>query len=107
MKGLNISLVPLIIYAFCSCSSKYKVFVPVISAEHGLVMSDQIEPEFYPNLEIVLKYYHEDYKVVSGIIYIDRAFYEDNLELMMNYTNKARDTLFIKYPEKAIHPLDR
>lgn len=71
--------------------NQYEQFYPIVwKAEYdGLVIDDlQVPENFYSNLEKVLEYYNEDYKIEGGIIYVKRTLYND-MDLCWNYTSKA------------------
>ncbi len=53
-----------------------------------------VESKFYINLEKVLKYYNESYKVIDGKVYVRRIKRFDK-DLMWNYTTKALDTAWL------------
>ena len=77
--------------------SQYEQFYPVVySAAHdGLVIDDvNTTDNFYENLEKVLKYYNEDYRKASGVIYVKKSLYKD-LDLCWNYTSKANNKVWL------------
>lgn len=56
-----------------------------------------VDSNFYKNLEGVLNYYQVEFKRdESGVILIKNSLSKDK-ELIMNYTNKAIDSLWLKF----------
>ena len=81
---------------FQACAPDVVPFRPVVSTEKGYTFDEDIEEGFYENLEIVLEHYGVEYQVEDKVIYIDATEYGENLELMMNYTVKARDRQWLE-----------
>ena len=84
------------VYAFSACSPEVVPFRPVVSTENGFEFESEIETEFYENLKVVLDHYLVEYEIRNQVICVDAREYNDNLELMMNYTMKARDARFLQ-----------
>lgn len=77
--------------------SQYEQFYPVIyNVAYDEIVIDDINkyPQFYENLEKVLRYYEEDYKKDGDIIYVKKTLYKD-MALCWNYTSKANDKIWL------------
>ena len=83
------------------CMSNKVEFKPVERTNEQYVVSDRkMDSVFVNNLEQVLKYYDKSYERPDGTsILIEEKMFADK-DLMYNYTNKARDTDWLKSHKK-------
>ncbi len=98
-KNLRIFVVLIFIVSsyFIIQRSQYEQFYPVVyNVAHDEIVIDDVNkyPQFYENLEKVLRYYKEDYKKDDGVIYVKKTLYKD-LTLCWNYTSKANDKIWL------------
>ncbi len=97
--------IPIIILLLLSCGNRnklkdYVVFKPVVEGDDhprspSFIQEDSIPQSEFGNFKYVLDNYKADYFVEDGKIYIDSKEYLEE-ELMWNFTNKARDSVWLK-----------
>ncbi len=80
----------------------YVRFYPIVWKQEydGLVIDDvNTYDRFQENLKKVLEYYHEDYEIREGVIYVKNTLYKD-MDLCWNYTSKANDKVWLNTRHK-------
>lgn len=85
----------ILVFLLSSCRTGQVPFMPVTSNDQGYSIASEADAEFYQNIAKVLDFYGEKYSKRGGIIMYDKVAFESNLELMMNYTSKARDDAWL------------
>ncbi len=97
----NVIVVTVIFILFACMKKDYVEFVPVYLESDKLIQKiELLDEELKSNVEMVLLYYEEKYKIEDGKLYITKQL-ADNKELIWNYTNKAKDSIWLK-KHKAI-----
>lgn len=89
MKMKFFTILSILLLLSCQQNNNLVVFTPVT------IENESLEPDFYDNLQVVLKNYNVRHEVKGGKVYVSKELYNDT-ELMMNYTIKARDKEWLK-----------
>lgn len=74
--------------------NRYVELYPVVLEDEYIVNTKEIPVNFYKNIQTVLDYYNEDYKLKENIILIKNKKMRD-LELIYNYTKKSKDSTWL------------
>ena len=99
MKKINILIICGIILALIICSFFYLnmdlTIKPIVMVKEQYVEDTTIEKGFYENIQNVLNFYNVQYNTdKEGRVRVSRKIYRDK-ELWFNYTNKARDPIWL------------
>ena len=93
---LLLTLLLLTIASVIYWRNSYTPFYPVDhkGEQYTVNNTEPLSVAFNHNITQILKYYGEDYKICHDIVHVKNSLHEND-SLMFNYTQKAKDSLWM------------